>query len=206
MIPSRLFITSSFHTYCASVSETGGIRDQTHNRLGPREVQSLGRGTEGDGVCGVERKPRIKVKRPSSGPGPFQSLPCDCRPGGSQSCAAEPSGRLFSPSDAPPVLGVSLTLGNSSQGGEIWGSRRRPAVQSVLGSVPPGDKGGHCPSQRAMSRASLDGELGCVGLGSPQCRHELGPHPTATYVHFCVSLPRSVQWCVGVSVCLRTHM
>ena len=113
----------------------------------------------------------------------------------------------FSHLQMPPlVLGVSLTLGNSSQGGEIWGSRRRPAVRSVLGSGPAGDKGGHCPSQQAMSRESLDGVLGCVGLGSPQCRHELGPHPTATYALFCVSLPKSVQWCVGVSVCPCTHM
>ena len=158
-------------------------------------------------VCvGWRESPELKSRGRVRDLGPSSLFLVTVGQGGSQSCAAEPSGRLFSPSDAPPVLGVSLTLGNSSQGGEIWGSRRRPAVRSVLGSVPPGDKGGHCPSQRAMSRASLDGELGCVGLGSPQCRHELGPHPTATYVHFCVSLPRSVQWCVGVSVCLRTHM
>ena len=54
---------------------------------------------------------------------------------------------------------------------------------------------------------SLAGVLGCAGLGFPTVhRSELGQHSTAACVLFCVSLPKSVQWCVGVSMCPRTHM
>lgn len=153
-------------------------------------------------MCGVERKPRIKVRRLSLGPGPFQSLPGDCRPVGSQSCAAEPSGRFFSPSDAPLVLGVSLTLGNSSQGGEIWGSRHRPAVQSVLGSGPVGDKDGHCPSQRAMG--SCGSEWG-VRLCGPWFPHNAQKRAWAEfYSHVCAFLGVWGCPCVRAHTCGRT--
>lgn len=63
-------------------------------------------------------------------------------PAGSQSEGAE----LVTPIS---TLGVILTLGNSGQAGEErdLGSRYRPVVQSVLGSISARDMDRRCPSR-----------------------------------------------------------